>query len=45
MDGVGPLSAAAGRRLAAAAARAQVPEDVDMVALAARLDRIMDRSG
>jgi beta-N-acetylhexosaminidase len=43
MSGVGPLSAQAMRRLAAAA-RPQVPEALDMAALAARLDRILDRS-
>jgi beta-N-acetylhexosaminidase len=43
MGGVGPLSAEATRRLAAAAARPQVPEALDMAALAARLDRILDQ--
>ncbi len=43
MGGVGPLSAAAVRRVAAAATRPSAPEDLDTAALAARLDRILDR--
>jgi beta-N-acetylhexosaminidase len=45
MDGVGPLSAEATRRLAAADARPQTPEDLDIAALAARLDRMLDQGG
>jgi len=43
MDGVGPLSPDAARRLAAADARPQVPEDLDTAALTARLDRMLDQ--
>ena len=43
--GVGPLSAEAERRLAAAAARPETPEAVDSVALAARLERMLDDRG
>jgi hypothetical protein len=39
------LSAEAERRLAAAAARPQVPEDLDTAALAARLERMLDERG
>ncbi len=45
MAGVGPLSAAAVRRLAAAAARPQAPEELDTAALAARLERLLDQRG
>ena len=45
MDGVGAVSAAATRRLAAAAARPAAPETLDTVALAARLDRMLDQGG
>ena len=43
MDGVDALSAEAARRLAAAAARPAAPEKLDTVALAARLDRMLDQ--
>ena len=43
--GVGPLSAEAERRLAAAAARPETPEAVDSAALAARLERMLDERG
>ncbi len=45
MAGVGPLSADAVRRLAAAAARPSAPEEVDTAALAARLERLLDQGG
>ncbi|MHA1151380.1 MAG: beta-N-acetylhexosaminidase [Alphaproteobacteria bacterium] len=45
MGGVGPLSAEATRRLTAAAARPQAPEELDTTALAARLDRILGQGG
>ena len=45
MGGVGALSAAATRRLTAAAARPQAPEEVDSAALAARLERLLDARG
>jgi beta-N-acetylhexosaminidase len=44
MNGTGPLSAEATRRLTAAASPA-APEEVDMAALAARLDRMLDPGG
>ena len=45
MDGVGPPSPEATRRLAAAATRPRTPEAVDIAALTARLDRMLDRRG
>ena len=45
MGGVGALSAEATRRLTAAAARPSAPEEVDAVALAARLERLLDARG
>ncbi len=45
MDGVGPLSAEAVRRVAAAAARPSAPEELDTAALAARLERLLDARG
>jgi len=45
MDGAGPLSAEASRRLATAATRPAAPEEVDIAALAARLDRMLDQGG
>ena len=45
MGGVGALSAEATRRLTAAAARPSTPEEVDAVALAARLERLLDARG
>ena len=45
MDGAGPLSTEASRRLAVAAARPGAPEDIDTAALAARLDRMLDQAG
>ena len=45
MGGVGPLSAETVRRLAAAGARPQAPEEVDTAALAARLERILEHGG
>jgi beta-N-acetylhexosaminidase len=44
MNGTGPLSAEATRRLTAAVSPA-APEEVDMAALAARLDRMLDPGG
>ncbi len=45
MGGIGALSAEATRRLTAAAARPQAPEEVDSAALAARLERLLDARG
>ena len=45
MAGVGPLSAEAERRVAAAATRPSAPEEVDTAALAARLDRLLEARG
>lgn len=45
MGGIGALSAEAERRLAAAATRPSVPEEVDQAALAARLERLLDARG
>ena len=45
MNGTGPLSAEAMGRLTAAAARPAVPEEVNVAALAARLDRMLEPGG